>query len=428
MATWQSRLGRAGLDGKREQGGMSQRSGFSAAMLFLAVFAVLLGGGTQAWITRSKSASSRFDPAIQVMQRSPSATSSPLSSSLPSLANRCAVCHPGVCQDLAEAPHSRTLRAGNDPDVLARFAGRRYQQTSGGPTIAFEERVGELWMKSDSYPDALRVDWMFGSGRHALTPVSLLVNPQGATELVEGSVSWFHGDLLGPTPGANLARGRGIASLGTPHDHATSRDCFGCHVTQLTMDRGRIHSDGLERGVSCERCHPGGERHATSMEAGGPLAMERWSELTPLESVNRCGECHRRADHLTPQELSPERPVLVRFASIGLVMSPCFQKQDLIQAPDGIKGAGGTTRLDCLTCHDPHRSAEEPVETFVEKCQQCHGPQANQARVCSSTQTATNCLPCHMPPVNVTDNLILTDHWIRIRKPTDPPVATSTAR
>ena len=394
---------------------MSGRSVSSTGMLLVALFAILLCGGTQAWITRPTTATSRFEPAIQVARNGPK------------MSDRCAVCHPGVCQDIAAAPHNRTLREGNDPDVRARFAGRSFQQGKSGPTVSFEDRAGQLWMKSDSYPDAIRVDWMFGSGRHALTPVSLLVNPHGATELVEGSVSWFHGDLLGGTPGANLSKARGMASLGTPHDEATTQDCFGCHVTQLTMDQGRIRPEGLIRGVSCERCHPGGERHAESMEAGGPLLMERWSELSPLESVNRCGECHRRADHLTSQELSPERPVLVRFASIGLAMSPCFLKQDTLKAAGGnVPGgnvANGATRLDCLTCHDPHRSAEEPAEAFVQKCQQCHGTQPNQARVCSAPQSGTNCLPCHMPPVNVTDNLVLTDHWIRIRKPTDPPVA-----
>lgn len=331
--------------------------------------------------------------------------------------DRCSRCHPGACEGGESVPHSRTLRAGNDPDVLALFAGHSYRRASDGPKVSFEERNGELWMTSDSCPESIRVDWMFGSGRHAMTPVSLMVNPNGATELIEGGVSWFHGGVFGPTPGASSAGARGIAALGTPHDHPTTLECFGCHVTELRLDQGLVQPAGVVAGIGCERCHPGSERHASSMEQGGPPLIERWSDLTPLESVNRCGECHRRADHLTREELSPERPVLVRFASIGLVMSRCFQGQE------SVRGIGKESRLDCMTCHDPHHPGTDSTAATLTTCTNCHGSRPEQTRSCSSPQSTADCLGCHMPAVNVTEDLVLTDHWIRPRTAADPPVA-----
>jgi hypothetical protein len=28
----------------------------------------------------------------------------------------------------------------------------------------------------------------------------------------------------------------------------------------------------------------------------------------------------------------------------------------------------------------------------------------------------SNCLPCHMPPVEVAPHLMLTDHWVRVQR------------
>lgn len=377
----------------------------NVARLVFAGVVVVLCWSVQAWLIGQRDDRSPFDPAFRAADV------------IAPIAERCAACHPGVCQEMAASPHSRTLSDGHDPQIRARFAGRSYQSAPGGPTVSFENRNEQLWMKSDASPEAIRVDWMFGSGRHAMTPVSLMVNSDGATELIEGSVSWFPPGELGVTPGANLTDASGMAPLGAPHDHATTLECFGCHVTHLPVEGGRIRTDALFRGVSCERCHAGGEQHARAMEQGGPLSLQSWSDLTPLESVNRCGECHRRADQLTPEELSPERTVLVRFASVGLAMSRCFLEQGQLH------GGEKSARLDCLTCHDPHRPAEKSFQPYVRTCLQCHGPQKSQAGECTSPQSASNCLSCHMPSVNVADKLVLTDHWIRVRKDSDPPAA-----
>jgi predicted CXXCH cytochrome family protein len=378
--------------------------------LAVAIGSILTCWALQSLVTYRAGDDPRYDRAIRVVQSAPVSI------------NRCSRCHPGACEGNADAPHSRTLREGRHPEIRARFAGRSFRRNADSPLVSFVERDERLWMTSDAYPEPLPVDWVFGSGLHAMTPVSLMLNPDGATELVEGAVSWFPGDLLGETPGAKLTAAKGIASLGTPHDHPTAIECFGCHTTRLPPDDALTRSDQIVVGIGCERCHAGSERHADSMENGGPPLIERWSELTPLESVNRCGECHRRADHLTREELSPSRPVLVRFASIGMVMSPCFQKQD------SVTGTGGSTRFDCVTCHDPHRPVEAPPETFAAKCVQCHNPQTTSVRNCTSPETTANCLGCHMPPVNVTENLTLTDHWIRVRTPSDPPIARQIKR
>ncbi len=373
--------------------------------VLLACAAIVLCSGLQAWRLFSSVSHPRLEPRVW----SPGIE-------VPAI-HRCAECHPGACEHIAAAPHGTTLHSGNEPWIRERFAGKSFQLSAEGATVSFWEREGALWMGSASAPEALRVDWMFGSGRHAQTPVSLLVNPDGATELIEGSVSWYSAGGLGLSPGAETTDARGMRCLGIHQDHRTALECFGCHVTQLPVERGRIRTDAMVRGVTCARCHPGGEEHLRAMQQGDPDSMERWSTLTPLESINRCGECHRRADQLTPAELQPERTVLVRFASVGLAMSRCFQEQGADETPDPAR------RLDCLTCHDPHQSAEKSAAFYTAKCLHCHETAESQAGICKAVPTGENCLSCHMPGVSVADKLVLTDHWIRVRKATDPPAS-----
>lgn len=378
----------------------------SRSLLILLLMVAVLCGVWQAATTGDTADVS--EPLVRVTNRS-----------VPQV-NKCAACHSDVCEQFSDAPHSRTLTRAETPEIMNRFAGRSFQFSDGGPVVSFVRKDRQLWMTSNEYPDFLKIEWMFGSGQHAMTPVSLLVNPDGGNELIEGSVSWYPPDILGPTPGAEVTGAPGVRSLGIHLDNSTTLECFGCHVTLLPHRQGRILQDALHTGVSCDRCHPGGERHIQAMNSGGVSEMASWSSLSPLESVNRCGECHRRADQLTAEELLPSRTVLVRFASVGLAMSACFLQQETLSDSSRSQSK---FRMDCLTCHDPHQRAETSATYYTAKCMVCHQSSAGLAADCSSSLTSDACLSCHMPAVNVTDNLQLTDHWIRVRNSNDPPAA-----
>jgi hypothetical protein len=338
-----------------------------------------------------------------------------MSSRKPLGMNRCAECHQEQFESFAASPHRRTLTPAADASVRARFSGQAYQWPAAGPQFRFETHGTELWMKSDAYPDPIRIDWIFGSGRHAQTPVSIWTNAEGKTELLEHAVSWYPAAGLDLTLGfdENQTRLLGIDALGRRLEHAVSMDCFECHVTHLPQNSGRIDEGGIIAGVLCARCHPGGEKHIAAAEQGG-VAMQRWSSLSPLESINRCGECHRRADQLAKVDLDPDRKVLIRFAPVGLAMSACFQHQQ-----DSQRDEDASVRLDCLTCHDPHRPSEADPRFYTAKCLSCHGTSQRQAPVCSSQPMTSQCLECHMPKVEVQRHLFFTDHWIRIRQTPD---------
>lgn len=327
-------------------------------------------------------------------------------------ATRCAECHPGVVEDFSSAPHSKTLRSGTDPELVGRFAGREVELE--GRRYRFESIDDELWFATDDMPVAIRVDWIFGSGHHALTPISIEHDLDGHPTLTQLQVSWFSDDSLGCTPGADCA-GAGPPTLGIPHNAAETQRCFGCHASWLPQRKGRMHLDRAVVNLDCSRCHPGAAEHAAS-DGQSPLAVD-WQQLSPLESINRCGECHRRVDEFTPDELTPAHTHLVRFAPVGMALSPCFQ------VSNDPEQEGAFPRFDCLSCHDPHLPTRTDPEFFNARCRECHVDSAEPAlhpqslaAPCADQPMNSSCVECHMPKSQVVPGLSFTDHWIRVRE------------
>lgn len=327
---------------------------------------------------------------------------------------QCCECHEKVCHQFSGAPHLRTLRKATDADVLDKFAGKEITLKENGHTYRFYEEDDALWVACDGYPKPIRIDWMFGSGLHALTPVSLFPNEQGKSELLQHIISWYPSGKLGITLGLQeLAHSKsGIQALGEVSSHASTLNCFGCHTSYLGNIQGEIQPTQMIAGISCVRCHLNGEEHIRAVEAGEKdLKLVNWNHLSPLDSINRCGECHRRSDQLEPDEIHPDNDILIRFAPISMSQSPCFLKQGELKLPDG-----KSSRFDCTTCHNPHQQASRDPEHYRQICLNCHSDLKGHAPVCSKESMKSQCLQCHMPPVNVHDNLSFTDHWIRIRE------------
>jgi len=346
----------------------------------------------------------------------------------------CYECHSEIAQSYAAAPHNKTLRRGDDPDVIAAMAGKSV--ILNGFEQGFVERDGRLWGTHSHMPIDRRVDWVFGSGHHAMTPVTLDVDPDGHPRLAQFNASVLADGELGATPGLGVAVGRldpktSIADLPPNHgitsDPAETRRCFGCHVSALPQINGRVDLEGAVPSIDCNRCHPGATAHAQS---GGidRLTLD-WADLTPLESINRCGECHRRADEFTPDELGPDVLHLVRFSPVGMAMSSCFAKS---QDPEMAPGDPRFARFDCVTCHDPHAPASTDAAHYNKTCFLCHrfgdsenhSPQLQQKSSlddqrmtggCTAATADSSCITCHMPKKESGEGLFFTDHWIRVQ-------------
>ena len=281
----------------------------------------------------------------------------------------CAECHPGIAERFLEAPHSRTLRRGDDPQVLEAFADRSIELE--GQRIHFDARGDKLWVSNSELPFDLRVDWVFGSGHHAMTPVAIDDDPGGNPRLTQFTASLMASGRLGPTPGSGLSvspEGSGspdggqVPTHGITSDADDTRRCFGCHSGYLPETDGRIELGKMRPNLDCSRCHPSASLHAAS---GGEIrpALD-WADLSPLQSINRCGECHRRADELTADEVTPDQTHLIRFAPVGMAMSPCFRRSQMGKSlrVTGRSGFRGSI-VSLAMIHTPRRSPTRSTTT-----------------------------------------------------------------
>lgn len=144
--------------------------------------------------------------------------------------------------------------------------------------------------------------------------------------------------------------------------------CGRCHTTgyEVSEDEYQDRLPGIvgawaEAGVTCERCHGAGSRHAVDPEEY-PMTIDRSADL--------CGECHYRSeDHRI-------------LASGGLIKH--YGQYDEIQS-------AGHSNLRCVNCHDPHKSAKYDSENAITwDCVDCHSKEVFHAG-------SHDCVRCHMP-------------------------------
>lgn len=307
----------------------------------------------------------------------------------------CVDCHPGTAT-FHQTGHARTLtRADAEPSraLLQRLAA----EARPGGTVTLH--LDALPYRADAGETVVPVDWCFGSGRHAHTWVGLLPDSWGASDSVELRWTWFRDvDSFAATPGQGAAAA--FAGVGVLFDHPKTHRCFACHTSQLPIRDGRIDQQRLVPGVTCQRCHGSMVEHVRSQGTRFDNTFVRDARQT--DAVNRCAECHRRAEEREPADVRPDNPEIARFQPVGMVQSACYR-----QSPT----------MTCTTCHDVHRPMEAQDSQGDWQCLQCHAPAAADRRSipCSAGHTE-NCVPCHMPKVRATSPMHFTDHWIRVRR------------
>jgi hypothetical protein len=217
------------------------------------------------------------------------------------------------------------------------------------------------------------------------------------TDLLEFRWSWYRQtEGFDLTPGQPSPPGPGyFQHLGMLFDQPKARHCFACHASVVPATGGRIASEAIHPGVTCQRCHGHLADHVASDGADVPKSLKN---LSREESVRRCAQCHRSADEQKLEDIRPDHAELVRFQPVGLAQSACFQN-----SPD----------MTCMTCHNPHLPLSAQDSRGIWQCLQCHNPDEAAQTHCRAGRTE-DCLSCHMPQVPLKAPLTFTDHWIRL--------------
>ncbi len=336
---------------------------------------------------------------------------------------QCKECHPAIAAAYARHPMGRSLFAvpeapapPADPQHNSPFRalGERFLVEYDGPRV----RHRRSRLDAAGRPVAEQtwdVHYVIGSGTRGY---SYVCDREGY--LFQTPISWYSqgnkGWDLSPGFGPVMLPGRAVVP-----------ECLFCHANQANYVPTSVNRytrpvfDG--HAIGCQRCHGPGELHVAGPSAGkGGIdrTIVNPKHLAPDLREAVCEQCHLQGAARTPnrgREVFDFRPglplescwsVFVRGPGSGkrdravgqveqMYQSRCFQGS----------AAGGSKRLGCVTCHDPHERTppERRVAHYRARCLQCHEqhgcklPEAERRR----KSPEDSCIACHMPRYGASD-------------------------
>ncbi len=312
-------------------------------------------------------------------------------------ASPCASCHRDQAQAQPSTDMAWALTTPEANRVLKDHPRLTLQRA--GYSYAIETHEGKsVYTVTDGKQNlSLPIRWPFGV--HAQTWVF-----EYGGHFYESLVSYYpQAGGLDTTMGDGSIQPRTLVeAMGRELSDFETRSCFECHSTGAVA-AGRLKLDGMTPGVQCERCHAGADAHAQGISTGKTAPIPRkLGALTPEETSNFCGQCHRTWERIVRDRL--RGPINVRFQPYRLANSKCYD--------------GGDRRMSCTTCHDPHHDVARDAAFYDSKCVACHG-QSTATRTAASPKACPiardGCVNCHMPKVEIPGgHMAFTDHQIRV--------------
>lgn len=257
------------------------------------------------------------------------------------------------------------------------------------------------------------VAWAFGAGEYGQT---YILEKNGT--YTESRLSYYTSlNALDITPGQSSTTPLKVEeALGKKLDAETAESCFRCHTSEAVTARTLDTTNAIP-GVTCESCHGPGAQHVAAMRnqdyEDGPATITNPKYLSPSDSVDFCGACHRTWADVAMDMPSNMGAARVRFQPYRLEMSRCW-------------GNGDDARITCIACHDPHQPLVHDLSAYDAKCLACHSANARStthsaAKTCKVG--AIRCASCHMPKMEVPEaHATFTDHDIRIVRANEPAV------
>lgn len=332
----------------------------------------------------------------------------------------CASCHPEQYQAQQHSRHSRTFHhaAALGDLVLPRAP---FPDPARPEVLHTLRKVGDR-IEQETHtrsPDRLFqavVDYAFGSGDRGKT----LVGHAASGTMFELRLS-VYGErtpqlVWDVTSGHNPHPDVAEWFLGMRLGEDGVRRCFACHVTSPEASLTNSGPAAADHSIGCEKCHGPGGNHLLAMAGKFPdYAIARPSLVSGSRVVQICAQCHSPRG----KPVEPNDPTSVRSQGTTLTWSRCYTESK--------------DRLDCVTCHDPHRNVETSASHYESKCLVCHPSDRSSTADRSATRLrrfdlaaaphasacpvnpTTGCISCHMPTVrDVIPHSPFTDHFIRV--------------
>lgn len=322
----------------------------------------------------------------------------------------CKECHPAKVNSQKITPMFRASSRAIEAEVLQQNSNLTFRE-GGYEYVLRSASRGSLFLVRDRCRSlSATVAWAFGASELGQT----YILEESGTYL-ESRLSFYRKlQALDITIGHSKAVPTTLESaLGHELDADTIQKCFGCHTTAATISNV-FDPKHAEPGVQCEACHGPGVNHVAAMHISGASQLDGDAispgRLSPVDSVDFCGACHRTFMDVALGMPGNDRLINVRFQPYRLEKSRCWNGK-------------GDPRITCIACHDPHQLLVRDVKAYDSKCLACHSDSAKggpEPRVTTTTCkiSTKNCASCHMPKYEIKQmHGEWTDHFIRVVRP-----------
>jgi predicted CXXCH cytochrome family protein len=349
--------------------------------------------------------------------------------------DNCGKCHPDELASYRQTAHAEAFAlveaAEEPPDQTFKHAlsGRTYAVYRQGGTLRHRET-----QENGDQPGAISTDlpvkYRVGSGHHSRT---YLAEVDGF--LMESPITWYAArQEWDMSPGYDQSAHWGF-------ERPADLGCLVCHVGQAERLQGAQHRlQFVEHAIGCENCHGPGREHVAFHQSESAGAADRNDPIIHPAKLDRqrsealCANCHLRGAATVfrkGKDLSSFRP--------GMKLTDVRADFRYRRDDDRMNVTGHfdqlwlsrcyteSSSLTCTTCHDPHRSPDDPVtrEDYRQTCLQCHSTANCGVPAIDSRRTtvADDCNHCHMPQVP-TDipHIAFTHHRIGIHaEPAEGP-------
>jgi Doubled CXXCH motif (Paired_CXXCH_1) len=288
-------------------------------------------------------------------------------------AEPCRVCHEREATAHTASAHAHALQPVLRSGFYQWLPNRPIGEARDGFLLTYQLQSDSVQVtaEKDGEMATALIQWIFGAGRRAETPVA-----RRGSVFLEHRISYYSaGNRFDLTMGHSAGISRSAEqALGRAQPKDVIDECFRCHSTG-----GIPPAESFQAGVQCESCHAGALEHSNHHGQ-----VQNPGRLKPKALVAFCASCHRSQPEGNPEDL-----INVRYQVVRLSRSKCFQ----------------TGKLSCLTCHDAHADVQKDSANYRTRCLACHPDQQDRG----------DCVPCHMTRVSVTSRLVFTDHYIRVK-------------
>ncbi|SNR67521.1 Cytochrome c554 and c-prime [Maribacter sedimenticola] len=316
----------------------------------------------------------------------------------------CMECHPDIYKSHLETAHYNTSAIADNEHVKGSFTEGYNELNLTGVRFKMTELNNHLYQYAKAkFGDTLEVrsklDLDIGSG-------------------VKGQsyLTWNGNELYQLQPSYFQPTGSWVNSPSFP-EYAVRREvddtCLKCHVTfaKNTNPKGNSNTYDREKlllGIDCQRCHGPLEKHVVyhrnTPNSKSAAYVDDYSTYSRQQRLDACAVCH---SGLQAQQIKGNPFSFLAGDTLSLY-SKNFRSYNLPLELDvhgnqmGLLSKSAcfvnTPKMDCMTCHDPHKAERGNADHFNNKCLTCHNVNSiNTDNLDVKHTVDQNCISCHMP-------------------------------